>query len=128
MIRVVLFASLVISFDNNLVAFFPGMKSDDYPIFDPEPMKIITLILSIYVLLMAVIPCCSFDNCEGEKRGEPQGICSPFFSCHNCSVPVVLERVIQITAISYINQPAYLEFQAAYLPGYTAACWNPPKA
>lgn len=91
-------------------------------------MKLITLIISIYVLLMAVIPCCNFDNCEGDRHDEPQGICSPFFNCHSCSVPVVLERTIHIEPVTAIVYPAYIEYQAGSLPGYTGNCWNPPKA
>lgn len=94
-------------------------------------MKLLTFILSIYVLLIAVIPCCSFDNCKAEqetsKREEPQGICSPFFSCHNCSVPVVLEKVVLIEPATSTTIPRYREYIASNLPGYTANCWNPPK-
>lgn len=91
-------------------------------------MKIITLIISVYVLLMAVIPCCSFDNCEGDRHDAPQGICSPFFSCHNCSLPVVLEKTIQIEPVTNIIHTPYTEYRVISLPGYTAKCWNPPRA
>ncbi|UPK72598.1 hypothetical protein [Chitinophaga filiformis] len=90
-------------------------------------MKIITLIISVYVLLMAVIPCCSFDNCEGDRHDAPQGICSPFFSCHNCSLPVVLEKTIQIEPVTNIIHTPYTEYRVISLPGYTAKCWNPPR-
>lgn len=91
-------------------------------------MKVITLIISIYVLLMAVIPCCNFDNCEGDRHDAPQGICSPFFNCHNCSVPVVLEKAVQIEPVTNIIYTHYTEYRAISLPGYTAKCWNPPRA
>jgi len=93
----------------------------------PCSMKIITLIISVYVLLMAVIPCCSFDNCEGDRHDAPQGICSPFFSCHNCSLPVVLEKTIQIEPVTNIIHTPYTEYRVISLPGYTAKCWNPPR-
>ncbi|HJT72872.1 MAG TPA: hypothetical protein VJ720_02615 [Chitinophaga sp.] len=95
-------------------------------------MKIFTFILSIYVLLMTVIPCCSFDNCAADepvsRHEEPKGICSPFFSCHNCSIPVVLEKTMQVEPATETTSPRYREYIETYLPGYTATCWNPPKA
>nr|WP_143097796.1 hypothetical protein [Chitinophaga sp. CF118] len=83
---------------------------------------------------MAVIPCCAFDKCTADmemssgKHQEPQGACSPFFSCHSCSVPVILEKPVQIMAVVSINEPHYTEFQPSSLQNVSFACWNPPRA
>ncbi|HLF33042.1 MAG TPA: DUF6660 family protein [Cyclobacteriaceae bacterium] len=66
-------------------------------------MKDIVVILSVYILLLAVIPCCVFDQCPkdaiksemiyqadnkthqgGDKDGC--GACSPFVTCNTCPV------------------------------------------
>jgi hypothetical protein len=59
-------------------------------------MKIVCFILSIYVLVLSTVPCCSDDNCIDETKTEqadkhPQkehqgceGSCSPFLTCGTC--------------------------------------------
>ncbi|MBN7813039.1 hypothetical protein J0A68_18945 [Algoriphagus sp. H41] len=59
-------------------------------------MKIFSLVLGIFVLLMAVVPCCSAEDtcaeseCTGEElHGADEDFgherpCSPFFSCGTC--------------------------------------------
>ncbi|MVT40380.1 hypothetical protein GO495_07285 [Chitinophaga oryziterrae] len=94
----------------------------------------LTLILSIYVLLMAVIPCCAFDKCTADQEmgagghKEPQGSCSPFYSCHSCSVPVILEKPLQMAAVESTNEPHYAAYQPATLQSFSFSCWNPPRA
>jgi len=53
-------------------------------------MKFAGYILALYLILLAAIPCCSFDDCPDDKTEQTAnhengdqdcGSCSPFFNC-----------------------------------------------
>lgn len=103
-------------------------------------MKIFCFILSIYVLVLSTVPCCSDDNCIDETKTEQTdkhsqdehqgcGTCSPFFTCGTCVG-------FTFTNTSLTFEPSKIFFKSALLiPSYEnhfandfiSKIWQPPK-
>ncbi|HWR32421.1 MAG TPA: DUF6660 family protein, partial [Chitinophagaceae bacterium] len=61
-------------------------------------MKTYGYILAFYIILLAVAPCCVFDNCPDDKTEQAKnhdqgdddcGGCSPFFNCEGCATATI---------------------------------------
>ena len=113
-------------------------------------MKLIAYILSIYVFLLAVIPCqCkevvyaqiqhtesvaefhSVNNYESGMQKFDAGTCSPF--CVNARVHAftlyVTNDSFQLSKFSAIvTNPQIVHYEAVLLQAYTAGVWRPPIA
>ena len=113
-------------------------------------MKLIAYILSIYVFLLAVIPCqCkevvyaqiqhtesvaefhSVNNYEGGMQKFDAGTCSPF--CVNARVHAftlyVTNDFFQLSKFAAIaTNPQIVHYEAVLLQAYTAGVWRPPIA
>lgn len=57
-------------------------------------MKIGGLLMAFLVTLLSIVPCCTFEECEDEKReilvqhekpSECEDSCSPFLNCGSCT-------------------------------------------
>lgn len=103
-------------------------------------MKIFCFILSIYVLVLSTVPCCSDDNCIDETKTEQTdkhskdehqgcGTCSPFLTCGTCVG-------FTFTNASLTFEPSKIFFKSALLiPSYEnhfandfiSKIWQPPK-
>lgn len=113
-------------------------------------MKLIAYILSIYVFLLAVIPCqCkevvyaqiqhtesvaefhSVNNYEGGMQKFNAGMCSPF-----CTDAIVHAFSLYVTNDSFqlskfaaiVTNPQIVHYEAVLLQAYTAGVWRPPIA
>ena len=113
-------------------------------------MKLIAYILSIYVFLLAVIPCqCkevvyaqiqhtesvaefhSVNNYESGMQKFDAGTCSPF--CVNARVHAftlyVTNDSFQLSKFAAIvTNPQIVHYEAVLLQAYTAGVWRPPIA
>ena len=113
-------------------------------------MKLIAYILSIYVFLLAVIPCqCkevvyaqiqhtesvaefhSANNNEGSMQKFNTGMCSPF--CADARVHTfnlyVTNDFFQLSKFAAIaTNPQIVHYEAVLLQAYTAGVWRPPIA
>ena len=102
-------------------------------------MKPLAFILSIYILLLALFPCCTVDDCPDEKAETEQaaghqagdndncGNCSPFFSCEGCASVSVSAESMSFQIISFPVKSVYTEFIAPYIPDIQYEFWQPPK-
>ena len=101
-------------------------------------MKGFSYILSIYMLLLAVFPCCAFDDCPEDKiqteqpanhesNDEDCGTCSPFFNCEGCvSVSATVEAVY-FNMVSLPVKQEYAGFLSPFIPDVHYDFWQPPK-
>ena len=103
-------------------------------------MKYLSLILSISVLLLSVMPCCLEDKClsvyaETAETGDDMGncsddsCCSPFLHCNTCS------GFPEARSYNFISIKSNLvsDYKSDYiesnnLPDYKSSIWQPPKA
>jgi len=101
------------------------------------PLKFIAFILSAYVILCSVIPCCIIDDCNMElqtktsktdSHDDCKGNCSPFFACGNCAGFSIDQQEFQTTTVNIIGKKSYPEIYSAFFSNYTSSVWQPPKS
>lgn len=99
------------------------------------PVKILSFILSFYILFSAVVPCSVFDNCEQEIHASASSDTTPSKSCNACS-PFCICSAHGFAVMN--NDPtigqepvdrltSYCEFYASFLPGYSSRLFQPPR-
>ena len=101
-----------------------------------QNMKVITFILSAYLLFLFAVPCCSFDNCSEEKTTQAQehqkrdgdcGNCSPFFTCTGCSGFTITPSEKSSELISFSFDKQYADYIVSSIPETDHDFWQPPK-
>ena len=101
-------------------------------------MKLAGWILTLYLTLLAVIPCCAFDDCpedktqtelpaDHEKGDEDCGNCSPFFNCSGCASSSINVPTISFHLNSIVAPRSYTNFIHPYIPEVHYDFWQPPK-
>lgn len=99
-------------------------------------MKWIGYLLALYIILLAAVPCCAFDNCPDEKTelaanhqpgDEDCGNCSPFFSCEGCATATIAVEPLTIEITPLEEQVVYTCYQQANLPTVDYDVWQPPR-
>ncbi len=130
------------------VSLQPSCKS--YFVFLQPNMKLIAYILSIYVFLLAVIPCqCkeivyaqiqhtesvaefhSVNNYEGGMQKFKAGMCSPFCAdarVHAFTLYVTNDSFQLSNFAAIVTNPQIVHYEAVLLQAYTAGVWHPPIA
>jgi len=103
------------------------------------PMKILCFILSLYVLLLGTVPCCSDNNCNDQIKTEnadnhsqdhkdsDRNTCSPFFTCGTCSGFVFIRTRVDFKKASFIQDKLITVYKSQFTDGYIAKIWQPPK-
>ena len=103
-------------------------------------MKIAGYILAVYVVLLAVVPCCTFDDCpddmtathneqdpdQGKGDGDC-GNCSPFFNCGGCATATIAAEPARIEIASLKILSVYTLYIQTALPRIEYDFWQPPK-
>jgi hypothetical protein len=102
-------------------------------------VKAIAFILSIYLLGLSGVACCTFDNCPDDKEiaiktsphdtGDDGGCgrCSPFFSCEGCrAMPMVVETFSFPTPVMAVPQN-YADFVLPFIAEVVYDFWQPPQ-
>ena len=130
------------------VSLQPSCKS--YFVSLQPNMKLIAYILSIYVFLLAVIPCqCkevvyaqiqhtesvaefhSVNNYEGGMQKLDAGTCSPFCAdarVHAFTLYVTNDSFQLSKFAAIVINPQIVHYEAVLLQAYTAGVWRPPIA
>ena len=130
------------------VSLQPSCKS--YFVSLQPNMKLIAYILSIYVFLLAVIPCqCkevvyaqiqhtesvaefhSVNNYEGGMQKFNAGLCSPFCAdarVHAFTLYVANDSFQLSKFAAIVTNPQIVYYEAVLLQAYTAGVWRPPIA
>ncbi|MCU0423751.1 MAG: hypothetical protein MUC81_13170 [Bacteroidia bacterium] len=104
-------------------------------------MKTWTIILSIYIIILAAVPCCVFDNCPEDKTTTEQiaqnnhdqgdedgcGTCSPFFNCNTCTTSfIVSQDFFNFTPVGVANS-AKIQYAQDIPTSIVGKIWQPPK-
>jgi len=102
-------------------------------------VKLLAILLSVYVLLLAVRPCCT-DDCiarspvKKELAGKTSPVekecqgCSPFFSCGSCAGFIVAKRVICTVKLIPAQQVEHNSvYQHPHLKQIALSIWQPPQ-
>lgn len=99
-------------------------------------MKFAGYILAFYLILLAAIPCCSFDDCPDDKMeqstnhqngDEDCGNCSPFFSCDGCATATENSLLVSFQLESLSTPKPSTEFIQPYLLDVHYDFWQPPQ-
>lgn len=101
-------------------------------------MKFLNYILAFYFILLAVVPCCAFDNCPDEKPVAQQeakhqngdkdcGTCSPFFNCESCASVTLDVTTIHIDVYMADVNRMYASFIPSFVSGVHYDFWQPPR-
>ncbi len=99
-------------------------------------MKIAGYILSVYLVLLAAIPCCAFDNCPDDKTEQASshengdkdcGNCSPFFNCEGCATATVAYDPVPLGINAITIASVYTDYIQTALPQVDYDFWQPPK-
>lgn len=105
-------------------------------------MKFAGYILSFYLILLAAVPCCAYDDCPDDKTDlsagaeqagkhesgdEDCGNCSPFFSCVGCATATIAFESIPFTVPLVRLASAYTGYIQTSLPKVDYDFWQPPK-
>ena len=95
-------------------------------------MKFITLILSLLVMALTLVPC-SDTPCDTEKthtHEQHDDQCTPFCTCVCCGaqtqVPQYPFTYSHSPIITYISL-SLPQYNSTYTPGFHHSIWQPPK-
>ncbi|MGF7080914.1 hypothetical protein ABIB50_003274 [Mucilaginibacter sp. UYCu711] len=101
-------------------------------------VKILCLILSIYVVLLSLKPCCADKDCQAmnlqkvnsEKQSHKKECtgCSPFFTCGSC-VGFIISKPFLFTSSLIKDNPikSYIPYEQPATKEITLTIWQPPK-
>ena len=131
--------------------FFPGSKLKqfnfhrekfglfrDYCVNLPI-VRLLSFILSIYILVLSAVPCCLHDSCNDDQaientnhpddhnKKEGCGACSPFF-CHSCSAGCIVPEIVNysVATIPYVPATYNSIFTSRVCSHYSGFCRQPP--
>ncbi|HJP63676.1 MAG TPA: DUF6660 family protein [Mucilaginibacter sp.] len=103
-------------------------------------MKLLCLILSVYVLMLSVKPCCADDDCRSKTstsqqitdkaplQGNECPGCSPFFTCGSCTGFIITRPIVHISVpIAETAATQYSGYNQLAIPKMPGSIWQPPK-
>ena len=99
-------------------------------------MRVLAFILSVYLIFLVAVPCCSFDNCPEDKSeqtanhetgDEDCGSCSPFFSCSGCIGTTLSLYNSSFEIVLLISGHQYPGYILSSIPETHFDFWQPPK-
>lgn len=101
-------------------------------------MRLLTSILSIYILGLIATPCIDeHDYRENKNIEQSQNTndnhhnedddCSPFCTCRCCTSPIVIkDYVVHFKCFSFTIK-SFLEYTSDYVSSIYSTIWQPPK-
>lgn len=99
-------------------------------------MKIPAYLLCLYMLLLAVFPCCLVDDCPDDKveqsashqaGDEDCGNCSPFFSCEGCAFASAAAEPVHFNMAVLPLKQVYTGFTLPFIADMHYDFWQPPR-
>ena len=101
-------------------------------------MKLAHYILAGYLILLAAVPCCAFDDCPDDQKiannktipndsKKDCGACSPFFHCEKCASATIKADDVQMDYVRSIILSIYSEFIPSRLKTVYYEFWKPPR-
>jgi len=103
-----------------------------------QARQIITTILSVYLLILIVMPCTDAHSkmnakeqtqiSQHEDDHHDIEICSPFCVCSSCTAAVVLQPVITFEVLHF--EPHYRNISSLYesvVSSFYGSIWQPPQ-
>ncbi|HMS66525.1 MAG: hypothetical protein IPL23_27325 [Saprospiraceae bacterium] len=105
-------------------------------------MKIFTFILSIYILVLSIVPCTDgigyyidyelpqqpMDQQSHDHSNQNQDHCSPFCICACCSSLVIIPLTHEMAQIKFDLSASYLHhYTFDYTFDYNKGVWHPPS-
>ncbi|MEO6149825.1 MAG: DUF6660 family protein [Mucilaginibacter sp.] len=101
-------------------------------------MKFLCIILSLYVVLLSVRPCCTDDVCAkitsiAKKQtgkladNNDCGTCSPFYRCGNCTGFTALAYATPDIAVPGSIHLPYTAYRQPFIKDVSQAIWQPPR-
>ena len=99
-------------------------------------VKLLSYIFAVYLILLSAIPCCTFDNCDGDKSTEAltkekeekdNGNCSPFFSCEGCATASISTALWELDFFSPPLISVFPNHLQQQLSKAEYDFWQPPK-
>jgi len=99
-------------------------------------MKYISLILSVLILTMAVMPCSDRHTCDEESQEislghdhseDEKDHCSPFCVCSCCGMKVIFKSsIIACKPNTKLNSSYQFDYSFLYSFSFKKAIWHPP--
>lgn len=95
--------------------------------------------MSIYITLLAAMPCCVFDNCPDDKAATEQtsqhdqgdedgcGTCSPFFNCGTCAASFFAASASFDFSPLPTSNSSTAQYRSAVPVRIAGKIWQPPK-
>jgi hypothetical protein len=90
-------------------------------------MKFFTYILTIYLITLAVVPCCALDDCPEDNAKKECGTCSPFFNCEKCASATINMEAGTMNMIIVAVSPVYSDFICPRISTIHYDFWQPPR-
>ena len=100
-------------------------------------MKTIQILLSLYFLLLAVIPCVDAENVhitrtvtEKHADDQHQDLCPPFCVCNCCGTFALSQlQIFSWTLLDNSSIPVgkMPEYQSVFVSAFFGNVWQPPK-
>lgn len=103
-------------------------------------MKILYFILSLYVLVLSISPCCEDNNCidndhllkteqsdNSQHDNDCKGNCSPFYTCNTCVGFIITKTNDNLTIIATFVVKNIILYNQQFVENYFAKIWQPPK-
>jgi hypothetical protein len=103
-------------------------------------MKLFCFILSVYVVMLSAMPCCTDTDCQikatakkelagksSQKEKACQG-CSPFFTCGTC-MGFILSKPFtpNLKPIAETPEKMFVVYQQPYVQQVSLSIWQPPQ-
>lgn len=99
-------------------------------------LKILTYILSFYVLFCTVVPCNLFDKCEEPEQtvNTSKSIpvkdcnnCSPFSTCASCHGFTINQEKALLIPVVFYNKTMYNSYSFSAKSEYSFSFFQPPR-
>lgn len=98
-------------------------------------MKVLCFTLSISIVLLSTVPCCSDDDCIDEKTTTAQteshndhcSNCSPFLPCGSCYGFVFTSSELTFKVAKAEIDRNTVTFMIFFVESSIAKIWQPPK-
>src|SRR5689334_3283104 len=90
-------------------------------------VKIFLCLFSLYILVLAGVPCRADDDCCTGRR-ECSRPCSPFFACGGCHGFVVPSVELATPSPETVGAVKVAIYKSQPLPDFHALIWQPPRS